>query len=53
MTPTKLEKVKSIAMDVVKGNVPVTSLSGCIHVLADEIEEIKKKMEEDKKPGGR
>ncbi len=52
MTPTKLEKVKSIAMDVTRGNVPVTCLSGCIHVPADEIEEIKKKMEEDKKPGG-
>jgi hypothetical protein len=47
MTLTKLEKVKSIAMDVVKGNLPITYLSGCIHVLADEIEEIKKKMEEE------
>jgi len=36
-------------LDVAKGDVPVTTLSGCIHVLADEIEEIKKKMEEEKK----
>ncbi len=53
MTPTKLDKVRSIAMGVVRGNIPITSLSGCIHVLADEIEEIKKKMEEDKESGGR
>jgi hypothetical protein len=53
MIPTKLDKVRSIAMGVVRGNLPITYLSGCIHVLADEIEEIKKKMEEDKKPGER
>ncbi len=51
MTPSKLDKVRSIAMDVVRGTLPVTSLSGCIHVLADEIEEIKKKMEEEEKKG--
>jgi DNA-directed RNA polymerase subunit N (RpoN/RPB10) len=33
--------------------IPITCLSGCSHLLADEIEEIKKKMEEVKKPGGR
>ncbi len=49
MTPTKLDRVRSIAMDVVRGYLPTTRLSGCIHVLADEIEEIRKKMEEDKK----
>ncbi len=28
---------------------PVATLSGCIHVLADEIEEIKKEIEKNKK----
>ncbi len=37
MTPTRLWRVKSIAMDVARGNMPGTRLSGCIHALADEI----------------
>ncbi len=53
MTLTRLERVKSTAMNVAKGNMPVTCLSGCIHALADEIEEIKKKVEEKDEPGVR
>jgi hypothetical protein len=36
-------------MGVVKGNMPITCLSGCIHILADEIEEVKKEIEKNKK----